>query len=155
VLGESTSTAAAAQGARDQYLETLTALANNDLDLNVSLKLSQLGLDIDRSLCIDNLACVAERAAACGAFVRVDMEDHAKTDATLDLVRGVRSAYPCVGIVIQAYLRRSAADVEKLVGDDTPVRLCKGAYDEPPLIAFESKRDRPQLLGSCGASLEI
>jgi proline dehydrogenase len=141
VLGESVRTAPEAAAAADRYVATIDALVTRGLDRNVSLKLTQMGLDLDPEACRANLRRVLEAAHDAGAFVRVDMEDHTRTDVTLDIVRGLRSAYPAVGVVIQAYLRRSAADLERLIEEGMPVRLCKGAYDEPATVAFGSKAD--------------
>jgi proline dehydrogenase len=141
VLGESVATAEAARAAADRYLDTLDALAARGLHGNVSLKLSQMGLDIDPALCRANIERVLARAAATGAFVRIDMEDHAKTDATLDIWRAARSLNPSSGVVIQAALRRSAADVERLIAEGARIRLCKGAYDEPASVAFATKAE--------------
>jgi len=139
VLGESVTAAAPALAAADRYVELLGALAARGLDGNVSLKLTQMGLVVDPALCRENVARVAARAAESGAFVRVDMEDSPKTDATLALVRDLRATTPDVGVVIQSYLRRSADDVERLILEGTRVRLCKGAYDEPDDVAFPTK----------------
>jgi proline dehydrogenase len=141
VLGESVGSAEAAQAAADRYLELLEALAARGLDGNVSLKLSQMGMNVDPALCRENLALVAAKAAAVGAFVRVDMEDHTRTDTTLAIVREQRAFTPEVGTVIQSYLRRSAADVDRLIAEGTRVRLCKGAYDEPASVAFAGKAE--------------
>ena len=139
VLGESVDSEEAARHAADRYIETLDALARRGLDGNVSLKLTQMGLDVDRSFCRANLGGVLDRAAESGAFVRIDMEDHTRTDATLALARELRPSYPHLGVVIQSYLRRSAADVEELIAERMRVRLCKGAYNEPPSVAFATK----------------
>jgi len=139
VLGESVDSAEACAVAVARYEATLDALAARDLDRNVSLKLTQMGLDIDRDLCRDTVARVFRRAAELGAFVRIDMEDHTKTDATLDLWRELRPLNPDSGVVIQAALHRSGGDVEALVREGARVRLCKGAYNEPASIAL---RDR-------------
>jgi proline dehydrogenase len=144
VLGESVASAEAAAAAADRYVETLDALAAHGLDGNVSLKLTQMGLDIDPVACRENVRRVLAKAAATGAFVRIDMEDHAGTDATLDLWRAVRSVNPSSGVVIQAALRRSAADVDRLIGEGAPVRLCKGAYNEPAAVAFPTKAEVDQ-----------
>lgn len=141
VLGESVTTAAAAEQAAAAYLATLDALAGRGLDLNVSLKLTQMGLEVDPAVCRQNLERILERAAALGAFVRVDMEDHTRTEATLALVRDLRAVYPETGVVVQASLRRSADDVERLITAGTRVRLCKGAYLEPATVAFAGKAE--------------
>jgi proline dehydrogenase len=141
VLGESVASAAMAEAAADRYLLTLDALAERGLEGNVSLKLTQMGLDIDPELCRANVARVANRAAELGAFVRIDMEDHTRTDATLEIARSLHETYHDVGVVIQSYLRRSASDVEQLIADQIRVRLCKGAYDEPATVALRSKSE--------------
>jgi proline dehydrogenase len=139
VLGESVTSPALAEAAAAAYVRTIDALAARDLDRNVSLKLTQMGLDVDPGLCRSNVERVFRRAAATGTFVRIDMEDHTKTDATLDLWRELRSINPSSGVVIQAALRRSPGDVERLIGERARVRLCKGAYREPPDVAYQDR----------------
>ena len=139
VLGESVTAPDRAAAAGDRYVATLHALAERGLERNVSLKLTQMGLDIDPGLCRATVERVFAAAASVGAFVRIDMEDHAKTDRTLDLWRAVRPLNPASGVVIQAALRRSPADVERLIAEGAPVRLCKGAYNEPASVAFRDK----------------
>jgi len=141
VLGESVNSEAAATASADRYLATLDALAARGLEANVSLKLTQMGLDIDPAFCRQNVGRVVSRAREVGAFVRVDMEDHTKTDITLDIARGLHQHYDEVGVVIQSYLRRSDGDIDRLIVDHTRVRLCKGAYDEPASVAFPSKAE--------------
>jgi proline dehydrogenase len=128
VLGESVSSVEAAEAAAGRYLETLDALAARGLERNVSLKLTQMGLDIGRDVARDNVA-------------RIDMEDHTKTDATLALWREVRPIHPATGVVIQSALRRSEADVDAINADRGRVRLCKGAYNEPATVAYPDKED--------------
>jgi proline dehydrogenase len=141
VLGESVDSEAAAAASADRYLATLDALAARGLEANVSLKLTQMGLDIDPDFCRQNVARVATRAHEVGAFVRVDMEDHTKTEVTLEMARALRRQHDDVGVVIQSYLRRSDADIDRLILEQTRVRLCKGAYDEPASVAFASKAE--------------
>jgi proline dehydrogenase len=141
VLGESVDSAESCVAAAARYEETLAALAEKSLERNVSLKLTQMGLDIGRAACLDTVARVFRAAASIGAFVRVDMEDHTRTDATLAIWRELRSVNPTSGIVIQAALKRSGADVEALIAEDARVRLCKGAYNEPAAIAFRERAD--------------
>ena len=141
LLGESVSTVEAAAASTDRYLDTLDALSAGGLDGNVSLKLSQMGLAIDRDACRANVERIFARAAQTGSFVRLDMEDHTTTDATLELWRALRSVNPASGVVIQAALRRSAADVERLIAEGGRVRLCKGAYDEPSSVAFVTRAE--------------
>jgi len=141
VLGESVSSPEAAAAAGDRYLQALDVIAARGLDGNVSLKLTQMGLDIDRDLCRATVERVFAKAAGTGSFVRIDMEDHAKTDRTLALWREVRRVNPNSGVVIQAALRRSPADVEALIAEGARVRLCKGAYSEPASVALADKAD--------------
>jgi proline dehydrogenase len=141
VLGESVDSEAGATASADRYLATLDALAARGLEANVSLKLTQMGLDIDPDFCRQNVARVAARAREVRAFVRVDMEDHTKTDITLEIARALRRQHDDVGVVIQSYLRRSDADIDRLILERTRVRLCKGAYDEPASVAFASKAE--------------
>ena len=139
VLGESVDSADACGAAAARYEDTLEALAAGGLERNVSLKLTQMGLDIDRDLCRETVARVFRKAAEVDAFVRIDMEDHTKTDATLDLWRELRPINPNSGVVIQAALHRSPGDVEALIAEGARVRLCKGAYNEPAAIALRER----------------
>ncbi len=139
VLGESVASRADATAAADRYIQTLDALATHDLEANVSVKLTQMGLDIDRDFCVQNVGRIVSKAREVGAFVRIDMEDHTKTSKTLEIVRELRAGYPEVGAVIQSYLRRSANDIEEIIGEGMRVRLCKGAYDEPATVAFRTR----------------
>ena len=141
VLGESVHSEDMARAAADRYLATLDALAARGLEGNVSLKLTQMGLDIDPDFCRQNVGRVVSRAREVGAFVRVDMEDHTKTDITLEIARALRAEYDGVGVVIQSYLRRADADIDRLILERTRVRLCKGAYDEPATVAFTSRAE--------------
>jgi proline dehydrogenase len=141
VLGESVLSAEDSDGAVLRYLATLDALAERDLERNVSMKLSQMGLGLDRELCRENVERVFRRAAEIGAFVRIDMEDESTVDATLGLWRELRPVNQSSGVVIQAALRRSARDVEDLIAERGPIRLCKGAYKEAPAVAFTDRAD--------------
>jgi proline dehydrogenase len=144
ILGESVASPEAARLAADSYVAALAALEDRGLDVNVSLKLSQMGLGLGPAVARENVARILVAAAARGAFVRIDMEDHTTTDATLDLWRQLRPAMAGsgdVGVVIQAALRRSASDVEQLIVDGARVRLCKGAYKEPAAVAWTDRHD--------------
>ncbi len=146
VLGESVTRAEDARAAAARYVETLDALAARGLDRNVSLKPSQMGLAIDPALARENVGAIVARAVETGAFLRIDMEEHATTDATLALWRDVRPAGAGgdgadVGVVIQSALRRSADDVEAIIEAGGRVRLCKGAYKEPAGVAFQDKTE--------------
>jgi proline dehydrogenase len=140
-LGESVTTLDEAASARDVYLRVLDALHHNGFEANVSLKLTQFGLDLSYEQCLANVARLVERAAALGGFIRVDMESSAYTQRTLDLVADLHARYGSVGTVIQAYLFRSKADIEFLNERKIRVRLCKGAYLEPSSEAFPEKSD--------------
>ncbi len=140
-LGESVTSLAEAEQARDVYLRALTAIHEHGVEGNVSLKLTQFGLDLSPDACRANVGQLVEQAASLGGFVRIDMESSEYTDRTLQLVEDLHARYGCVGTVIQAYLYRSRKDVERLCARRIPVRLCKGAYLEPASVAFARKRD--------------
>ncbi len=143
LLGESVTGADEAAAAADTVVRVLERIAAHRLDANVSVKLTQFGLDLDASVCEANARRVLERARELDVFVRIDMESSAYTQRTLDLVeRALYRDFPAhVGVVIQSYLYRSGADVERLLVLGMRVRLCKGAYQEPPSVAFPAKSD--------------
>jgi proline dehydrogenase len=140
-LGENVAGQADAQRACDVYLSTFDRIAQEKLDANAPLKLSQLGLDLGEELCQGLVESIVERAAGYGNFVRIDMEGSSYTQRTIELVKHVRAKSTAVGAVIQAYLYRSEQDVKDLLGSGCRIRLCKGAYQEPPEIAFPKKSD--------------
>jgi proline dehydrogenase len=140
-LGESVGSRDEAAAARDVYLRTLDAIHAKGIRGNVSIKLTQFGLDLSYGECLANVDRLVARACELDNFVRVDMESSEYTDRTLSLVHDVFARYRAVGVVIQAYLFRSRADIEKLNASGIRVRLCKGAYLEPPAVAFPEKRD--------------
>jgi proline dehydrogenase len=151
VLGEAVTSADAARAAADEYLDTLDALAARGLDPNVSVKLSQMGLGIGEGVARENIERILTRAATHDAFVRIDMEDHATTDATLAVWRAVRpinASHGDSGVVIQAALRRSPVDVDALIAENARIRLCKGAYVEPASVAFPDKPDVDEAYGA-------
>ena len=138
VLGENVSDRRAAEMAVSAYLETLDWIQREGLRSNVSLKLTQMGLDIDRDYCLDNVARICERAATGKNFVRIDMEGSAYTERTLTSFYELFQKHRNLGIVIQAYLHRSEQDIRKLIELGARVRLCKGAYKEPPSLAVQT-----------------
>lgn len=140
-LGENVASTADAQKARDTYLGMFDRIAQEKLKANVSCKLTQLGLDLSVEFCEGLVLSIAERAAACDSFLRVDMESSVYTQRTVELVKRVRAQTPCVGTVIQAYLYRSENDVQDLLAYGCRIRLCKGAYKEPPEVAFPHKQE--------------
>jgi proline dehydrogenase len=142
-LGEHTSNPQKACQATQDILRMLNTIDQAGVQSNVSIKLTQIGLALDVNLCFENLQHILELAKAKNTFVRIDMEDSQWVDKTLDLYH--RMVYEClcdnVGVVIQSYLYRSEADVERLMAEGARVRLCKGAYKEPPEIAYPKKSD--------------
>jgi proline dehydrogenase len=142
-LGEEIKDPQEARSATQEYLEGLKQISLKGIKGYSSLKLTQIGLDISQDLCLKNLLEILGCAARYGRFVRIDMEGSAYTDRTLQIYRSVGSKYTNIGIVIQAYLYRSQADINRLMDgmEGINVRLCKGAYDEPKSVAFPKKRD--------------
>lgn len=137
VLGESTESKADAMQTLQEYKEVLDALEQHGLESGISVKLTGLGLAIDEDLCRANLEEIVEYASARNRFVRVDMEDSPYTSATLDLVLDMHERHENVGAVIQAYMRRSMRDVERLIEAGVTARICKGIYDEPRQVAYK------------------
>jgi proline dehydrogenase len=141
LLGESVSNAEEARRAREAYFVIFDRIAREKLDANVSIKLTQLGLDLDEKTCQGYLEALVAHATGYNNFVRVDMEASAYTQRTIDLVKGVRAKTPAVGVVVQAYLRRTEKDAQDLIAAGCRMRLCKGAYKEPATVAFPEKSD--------------
>jgi len=142
-LGESVNEEQEAAAAKDEILNLLDRIEASNLAANVSVKLSQLGLRIRPELALGNMRQILSRAQTYGNRVRIDMEESEVVDVTLDIYRALREDFGLdnVGVVIQSYLYRSEGDVEKLIDEGAWVRLCKGAYLEPPDIAFPEKAD--------------
>jgi proline dehydrogenase len=140
-LGENVTTLSEAVASRDEYIRALDEIRAAGLDANVSIKLSQFGIDLDEDACHKHVEQLVSIAARHENFVRIDMESSAYTDRTLRLVTELHARHGAVGAVIQAYLHRSEKDLELLRQQGIRIRLCKGAYLEPPTVAFEDKRD--------------
>lgn len=140
VLGESVTHRDQTFATREQYLRTIDAIAASGLPANVSVKPTAVGLAIDPALALENCAVICERAKAYGMFVRLDMEDSPYTEATLRLVLALKERFEGVGAVLQAYLKRSLSDLDRLVAAKTNVRICKGIYIEPPTIAWKDRQ---------------
>lgn len=143
-LGESVTSEPEAHRAADVYHQLLDLIAERKLKANISVKLTQMGLELSPDLAESIAQSLAQHAQATGSFVRIDMEDSKLTRVTLDIVRRVHArpdARDSIGVVIQAYLYRSKSDIEQLLVDGIRVRLCKGAYKEPPEVAFPRKAD--------------
>jgi len=143
LLGESVTNEREARETGRQYVQLLERIAERGLDANVSLKLTAMGLDVSEELCVANMQTVLDRARDYGSFVRIDMESSHYTERTLHMFEHrLYPSYPAnVGIVLQSYLRRTQADVDKANRLKCRVRICKGAYQEPPSVAFPGKRD--------------
>jgi proline dehydrogenase len=142
-LGEDVTVRAEAERTRDAYLELLDAIRARNVETNVSVKLTAMGLLIDEDFALDNLRAVVDRASHNrDPFVRIDMEGSAVTDATLRVFERAYAQTKHVGPVLQAYLKRTPGDVERAIELGARVRLCKGAYNEPPTIAY---KDMPSI----------
>jgi len=140
-LGEQVTSRSDAAAVRDHYLETLDSIRARRLPSELSVKLTHLGVEQDRAACQRDVLALASRAQETGSFLWVDMEESRYVDVTLDLVRGVRATGVPLGVCLQAYLRRTPADLEALVAHRIAIRLVKGAYNEPAEVALPRKRD--------------
>jgi len=140
-LGENLTAESEATEVRDHYLAVLDQIVARRLDAHVSVKPTQLGLDFSERHCAEHLDRLAAKAQQCGTILWIDMEDSSYVDRTLDLYRGVRSRYPNVGLAMQAYLRRTPKDLGSLLALKPTIRLVKGAYAEPPAVAYPDKPD--------------
>ncbi|HJQ71698.1 MAG TPA: proline dehydrogenase family protein [Blastocatellia bacterium] len=140
-LGESIKSEAETRQEVREYLRVLDHIEKNGLNSNVSVKLTQLGLDIDQEHCYENTRTLVEAAGRYQNFVRIDMEDSTKTDATIGIFKRLRKEFDNVGIVVQSYLYRTESDVKDLLQMGARIRLCKGAYKEPETVAFQDKAD--------------
>jgi proline dehydrogenase len=144
-LGEHVTNQAEASANADEYIRALQAIQDAGVESNISIKLTAMGLAMDDEFCYQNVRRIVEAAAQRGNFVRIDMEDSPVTDRTLGIYRRLRGDLPNVGVVIQAYLYRSEEDVRSLMEQGMAnLRLCKGAYDEPPAVAFQSRAEVDQ-----------
>jgi proline dehydrogenase len=140
-LGEQVRNRAEAVAVRDHYLGVLAAVRQRKLPTQLSVKLTHLGLEVDRGACEQAVDALAARAAGSGSFLWIDMEESRYVDVTLELFRAVRAERPNVGVCLQAYLRRTPQDLARLLPLGPAIRLVKGAYNEPAHVAFSSKRE--------------
>jgi proline dehydrogenase len=143
-LGENAHSPQQAKQAAEVYHRLLDSVEQRQLDANISVKLTQMGMDLDPELAFATVAALVKHAVAAESFVRIDMEGSEYTQATVDLVsklHAMEGNRGRVGVVIQAYLYRSGADIERLLAQGIRIRLCKGAYQEPPNVAFPDKAD--------------
>jgi proline dehydrogenase len=152
VLGEDVSQIEETERTVDEYVRALDSIAARGLDSNVSVKLTALGLKIDRDHCRRELARILERARRHDNFVRIDMEDSSVTTETIRIFSEARERYERVGLVLQAYLRRTAEDARRAAAARANVRVCKGIYVEPPEIAFQ---ERAEIRGSFSALVDL
>ena len=140
-LGEAITEPTQAQAVVDHYLELLRRIKAAEIDGEISVKPTQLGLDIDEDVCFGHLRTLAAAAEADGSFLWIDMEDSTYVDRTLDLYQRLRASHERTGVCLQAYLRRTAKDVERLLPIGPAIRLVKGAYDERREVAFPTRRE--------------
>ncbi len=144
-LGESVKTSEEALAATREYLRLIEVIVASGIERNLSLKLTQLGVDVDRATCVDNLRRILEPAARHGFFVRIDMENSPYTDVTLEVFETLwQQEYRNVGLALQAALHRTGQDVQRMIALGARVRLVKGAYKEPPSLAFQQKAEVDQ-----------
>lgn len=141
VLGENVNNKDEATLAKNECIEVIEAIEKNKINSNLSLKLTQIGLQLDFDFCLKNLMEIFDAARAYNQFVRIDMEDSSVTEITIKAFEAGRKYYPNCGIVLQAYLKRTYSDAERLVQSGTNFRLCKGIYIEPPEIAYKQKNE--------------
>jgi len=139
VLGEHVQGRQEAEEAREAYRRVLQVIHDQPLDSNISVKLTQMGLKLDKELCYQSLRLLCEMARGYSNFVRIDMEDSTCTSDTIELFLRLRRDFDNVGIALQAYLRRSLQDVQSLIAHRANVRLCKGIYREPRTIAYKER----------------
>ena len=151
VLGESVTHRDQTAATRDEYLRVLDAIAASGLPANVSVKPTAVGLAIDPVLARENCRVICAKASQLGIFVRLDMEDSSVTEATLQLALGLKSEFPDTGVVLQAYLRRSLVDLDRLIAARMNVRICKGIYIEPRRIAWKGHET---IVGSFAAMVD-
>ncbi|NEW04839.1 proline dehydrogenase [Paenibacillus sp. SYP-B3998] len=140
-LGEFVFSEEEARESADMCIQTLDAIAESGVQSNLSLKMTSLGLDISKDLCMNNMKRILDRARQHGNFVRIDMEDYAHCQISLDIYRELREQYDNVGIVIQAYLFRTEQDIQDLSALRANLRLVKGAYKESVQVAYPEKKD--------------
>ncbi len=137
ILGESVTSNEQALEARDSYLDLITEVSKNNIAKNISLKPTAMGLGLSADLANEYIAAIVKKANEAGVFIRIDMEDSPYTDQTLEMYDRLRSQYPQLGTVIQAYMHRSLDDVKQIAATKGNLRICKGIYKESPQIAYQ------------------
>ncbi len=141
ILGEFVAQRSESEEAVQQYEDVLAAIVEQNLDSNIHIKLTHLGLQLDKEFCYENVQRLLEVAGSCGNFVRIDMEDSPTTDDTFDIFFRLNEKFDNVGCVVQACLRRTLGDVRRLAEIQANVRLCKGIYIEPREIAYLDRKE--------------
>ena len=153
-LGEGVGTLEAASAATREYVRLINVIVAAGIERNISLKLTQLGIDIDRATCVDNLRRILEPASRCDFFVRIDMENSAYTERTLEIFETLwEQQYRNVGVALQAYLLRTERDVQRMNELGARVRLVKGAYKEPAAVAYQRKDEVNSAFGRLARQL--
>lgn len=143
-LGERVTNAAEADAVRDHYLGVLDRIQRESVPTHISVKLTHLGMEIDRDSCIARVSALAKRAQDIGSYFWIDMEESNYVGATLDIYRAVRAKFEKVGLCLQSYLRRTPDDIDSLIKIKPSIRLVKGAYREPADVAYPKKSDTDQ-----------
>jgi proline dehydrogenase len=143
-LGEFVQNEDEAEEMANKCIEALEGIADHNVDSNLSLKLTSMGLDISKELCLRNMTNILSVARKNNIFVRIDMEDYAHLDLTLYIFEQLKKEYDNVGLVLQSYLHRTLDDLQKLIPEKTNLRLVKGAYKESPKVAYEDKKEVDQ-----------
>ncbi|MCC6318550.1 MAG: proline dehydrogenase family protein [Gemmatimonadaceae bacterium] len=152
-LGESLTGERNTDEVRDHYIAALAAIAARGLPTVLSIKPTQLGLDTSVKECVRQVGAIAQAAAAHGTFIWIDMEDSSYVDRTLEVYEHIKSSHPGTGLALQAYLYRTPKDLERLLPLKPIIRLVKGAYAEPPQVAFPAKRDTDAAFVSLGETM--
>lgn len=139
ILGEEITNKSEAENAAQQYLDLLTVIDQENLDSNVSVKPTHMGLKLDKEFCYNNLKSIVQEAKKYNNFVRIDMEDHTCTDDTIEIYLRLRKEFDNVGTVLQSYMRRTIDDINTLIPPQANLRLCKGIYIEPKEVAYKDR----------------
>lgn len=137
MLGEEIKQKSEAEEAASKYRDLLKIIDDEKLDANVSLKPTHMGLNLDKEFCYQNIRSIVETAAKYNNFVRIDMEDHTTTSDTIEIYLRIKEEFPNVGTVIQAYMRRTQDDLNRLIENNANLRYCKGIYNEPREVAYK------------------
>ena len=141
LLGEEVTDITKASKITKSYCDILDAIEDAGVDCNISLKLTSMGLNIDREICWSNFKMVLDIAKKSNNFIRIDMEDSSVTQLTIDMYKRAKAYYPKVGTVLQAYMKRTIGDVSDLLDDNPNLRICKGAYKESEDIAYQGREE--------------